>query len=554
MADVSCRLEQYSWREHEAHLNEALPQFRTSILLPSAQAPARLHFLHARSAHANAVPLLLIPPFPITNLSLGHLIQPLTDPEDAAVTHPFHVIVPSLPGLGFSDALANNTSLVSTTAAMLDILMGRLGYPHYVASNTGAGATSPSEIDWQIINYLSSHYTDSCLGVHLISPPIQAPTLRESPIEWIKWIFVYLLQRPFFGYTHGDLRAVERSRSLSSRKERAGGIELESYKAGAHGAKEPNTLAYALCDSPVGLLLFVMMLLKVSGSAKQFSSREIITFTEMTWLPGPEGALRFWAHCAKGVGSQPKPNKKRPKAALSVFLGDSDTPRHSHDKHAVVPPLVAIDRYACPTWVARHFDVLCTARVSGQAGMVAWERPEVIFKGVRGLATAILAHDTRMRVAEQPGMALLEQVVVDGGDGVAPAEISGTTVQITPGSASDQPSFPSPLKPATPTKVGDHLAPPGMDARPRTPVSQQADEAVPKPIDTDTSDAGSDPNESSPDTVITVRQTRPAAQSDPEVAPDTLLQVPDVQPVIPRVEVESETGSGPGTQGEGKTT
>ncbi|KLU86336.1 epoxide hydrolase [Magnaporthiopsis poae ATCC 64411] len=80
-------LERFSWRDQEARLN-TLPQFRTSLALPGGdylqagqQPPAlRVHFLHFRSPRPGAVPLLLVPPFPFTNLLLAHLAAPLTDP------------------------------------------------------------------------------------------------------------------------------------------------------------------------------------------------------------------------------------------------------------------------------------------------------------------------------------------------------------------------------------------------------------------------------------------------------------------------------------------
>ncbi|KAL2207718.1 alpha/beta-hydrolase [Sarocladium strictum] len=498
-------LEQYSWRDHETHLNASVPQFRTSILVPPAQTPARLHFIHAQSPHANAVPLLLIPPFPVTNLSLSHLIQPLIDPDDAAVTQPFHVVIPSLPGLGFSDALANNTPMISTTAAMLDVLMGRLDYPHYIASNTASAAGSPSEIDWQLIRYLSEHYQESCLGCHFISPPLKAPERQDSLLEWLKWLIVSFLSKPMFGYTQEDVSAVQRTQS--TRKAGKQETALQQLGLNAQGGKEPNTLAYALCDSPVGMLIFTLMIMRVLGLTKQLSPKETITLAELTWLPGPEGTLRYWAHCGNHVEQKRAPSGRRPKIALTVFPGEDQTSDTEVGKAPELLPLAAPSTYACPAWASLRYEVLASSRVAGDPKLVAWERPEVISAGVRDLSKAILKTDTRMRAAEHPGSALLEQIVVPGGQNLAPAEMSGTTVQVTPGGSTDA-AMASPLKkPLTPTTVGDHLAPPTADGRPRTPPVRSSNEASPSPIDTDPAVPPADSNESSPDTVITVRQT-----------------------------------------------
>jgi hypothetical protein len=395
--------------------------------------------------------------------------------------------------------------MVSTTAAMFDVLMGRLDYPQYIATNTASAAGSPSQIDWQLIKYLSEHYTDSCLGAHFISPPLKAPIYQESIIEWIKWLIVSFLSRPMFGYTQDDLKAVRRTESQRSMTEDR--ATLQQLGLNTQGGLEPNTLAYALCDSPVGMLIFTLMIMRVMGLTKELTPKETITLTELSWLPGPEGTLRFWAHCGNHVERKRAPRPRKPKVTLTLFLGDDEAVGAEAGQTSKVLPWAAPNTYTCPAWAGLSYEILATHRVDGNPNLIAWERPELISKGVRTLAKAILKNDKRMRAAEQPGTALLEQIIVPGEQSLAPAEISGTTVQVTPGGSTDA-AMASPLKkPVTPTKVGDHLAPPAADARPRTPPSQAPSEAAPSPIDTDPVAPPPDSNESSPDTVITVRQT-----------------------------------------------
>ncbi|KAK5694855.1 hypothetical protein LTR97_009446 [Elasticomyces elasticus] len=115
-------LEQYDWRKQEAFYNDTLPQFR-------AMSP-------------DAIPLLFVHGFPESFLAAAPMIEALCDPiatpprgaEDAQA---FHVVVPSIPGFGFSDALPEEGNAMPTTAAMLDSLMKSLGYQQYIAHGTG---------------------------------------------------------------------------------------------------------------------------------------------------------------------------------------------------------------------------------------------------------------------------------------------------------------------------------------------------------------------------------------------------------------------------------
>jgi hypothetical protein len=426
-------LEQYSWRAKEDELNAALPQFRTSFQLPSTEAQLRIHFVHVQSSFANAVPLLLIPPFPFTNLSLGQFVALLTDPDDAAATQPFHLVIPSLPGLGFSDMLRADVPMISTTANLLDLLMRRLGYEHYLTSATAPATGSPSDVDWQVVNHLGFHHQESCLGVHLVSPPLQPPEFKESPMEWAKWKLASALQSPLFGYVRDDFEAMQMAER--TRQRQASGMLPWMLGGKGNTSCEPNTLAYALCDSPTGLLLFVLTILRTFGPRATFSPSDIITMTELTWLPGPESALRFWAYGA--IHSEEiRKTANKPKVAITVFLGDKDEPTDETAKKDNLPQPVT-GTYACPSWANTHYQVVATSRLPGRPGLLAWEQPSAIAVGVRALAKAILATDKRMQKHDLPGVALLEQVVVDGGAQIAQAEMSGTTVEGTASPSSE---------------------------------------------------------------------------------------------------------------------
>lgn len=417
-------MEKYSWRDQESVLNTSFPQFRTSIALPSlgVDTPLRIHFIHVRSPHTNAVPLLLLPPFPFTNLSFGHLIPSLTDPPPGdSPSQPFHVMIPSLPGLGFSDALPSHIAPIPASAALLEILMARLSYTRYIATTTVPGHLSPSSIDWRLIRRLSTHHTTSCAGAHFISPPLTTPDIRSAPWEWTKWNVARFFRAGVLGYSDDDFSALERAAPPRWLPSGSGTAASESEKAApglnALGPlREPNALAYALCDSPAGMLVFLLRALWLLGKGDVdaasagllFSQERIITLTQLAWLPGFENVLRFWAHAANHERDE-KNNEggrlSRPKVAVTVFLSTGGGESR------------ADNAYACPAWANAEFDVLHVQRLSGKngaKGLLAFERPEVIVEGIRALAKRLLAQDTDVFLKKESGVAVvpLERVVV----------------------------------------------------------------------------------------------------------------------------------------------
>ncbi|KAI1126379.1 alpha/beta-hydrolase [Nemania abortiva] len=474
-------LEQYQWREQEEVFN-GLPQFRTAFTIPQSESPIRIHFIHVRSPRANVIPLLLIPPFPFSSLSLGHLVKLFTEPEEEN-HQPFHLVIPSLPGLSFSDALPTNTAVISSTADLLDSLMKRLGYPFYLATNAGAGASSPSQIDYKLADWLSAQYPDSCLGTHLISPPLARPRLQKAPLRWAKWSIANAFKASIWGYRSEDLSALKQnSKNLTP---------TATPKLEAFGLTEPNTLAYALCDSPTGLLVFVMRGLRRLASQKEFTPTEIINFTQLAWLPGPESAMRFWAYCSRHPEKTGRKSTGRPRVALTVFLGDEQNAPQSNnvqndDIYAGVSG-GAKSSYSCPGWAKSQYHVLHTNRVSGEPGLLAWERPEVIAAGVRGLAAAVLKVDKRLKPSEVSEAALPERVV-------AGAETT------TPG---EEPHSPGPSEPQpgllAPPKIGERLLP-IREISDDTKVASDENIAAKTP-----SPAPESPTQSGPPTTIAVK-------------------------------------------------
>lgn len=336
--------------------------------------------------------------------------------------------------------------------------MKRLGYSHYIATNAGAGVSSPAQIDYKLINWLATEYPDSCLGTHLISPALTQPRLQDAPLGWAKWSIASTFKASIWGYRSEDLSALRQngSSSASSKRSPASANDASLWPRGLGlglGLTEPNTLSYALCDSPTGLLVFVLGALRLLAPQKELEPEQIINFTQLAWLPGPEAAMRFWAYCSRhpekssdGGGSNEDSGKKakkkkkqkaagKPRVALTVFLGDEQKKKKTaHGAGASNESAAASggdgngtgtrnssgngsngggeekaiefpgprSPYSCPSWAKTRYSVLHTNRAPGKPGLLAWERPEIIAAGVRGLAAAVLRVDIRLKPSGPP--------------------------------------------------------------------------------------------------------------------------------------------------------
>ena len=212
----------YDWRRLEADLN-ALDQFVTDV---DGQ---EIHFIHARSQHPDAMPIVITHGWPGSVLEFLHLIGPLTDPTrfggDAADA--FHVVCPSLPGFGFSSKPATTGTGTARIAEIWTTLMERLGYERWVAQGGDWGSAVTTEIGRLATTAGGSH---SCAGIHL-NMPIAAPTAEAmsdpSPAD----------QAAFAAFTYYQEWEAGYSKQQSTR---------------------PQTIGYALTDSPVGQLAWIL--------------------------------------------------------------------------------------------------------------------------------------------------------------------------------------------------------------------------------------------------------------------------------------------------------
>ncbi len=206
----------YDWRKAEARLN-ALPQFTTEI------DGVEIHFIHVRSPHEDALPLMMTHGWPGSVIELLETVGPLTDPtahggtpEDA-----FHLVLPSLPGYGFSAEPRELGWNVGRVAQAWAELMHRLGYSRYVAQGGDVGAA--------VTDAMGRQAPEGLLGIHMN-------------------LLVTVLAGP---------------QPAESEQERAAADQLATFRESGFGyflemATRPQTIGYALLDSPVALAAWLL--------------------------------------------------------------------------------------------------------------------------------------------------------------------------------------------------------------------------------------------------------------------------------------------------------
>ncbi len=206
----------YDWRRCEARLN-ALPQFTTEI------DGAEIHFIHVRSPHEDALPLLMTHGWPGSVIELLETVGPLTDPtahggtpEDA-----FHLVLPSLPGYGFSGEPTELGWNVGRVAQAWAELMDRLGYSRYVAQGGDVGAA--------VTDAMGRQAPEGLLGIHMN-------------------LLVTVLGGP---------------QPADSEQERAAAAQFATFRESGFGyflemATRPQTIGYSLLDSPVALAAWLL--------------------------------------------------------------------------------------------------------------------------------------------------------------------------------------------------------------------------------------------------------------------------------------------------------
>jgi hypothetical protein len=237
----------YDWRAHEAKLNEH-PQFMTTI---DGQP---VHFVHVRSPEPDALPLICTHGWPMSVFEYVDLIGPLSDPRSCGGDSgdAFHVVIPSIPGVAFSGPTSEPGWNSVRVARAWIVLMERLGYGRYGAHGNDGGS--------QISPEVGRHDPGRVVGVHvtqLFSFPSGDPS-------------------DFVDLSDEDRAALAFLENFSA----SGGLAYNEYQSA-----QPQTLAYALQDSPAGWLAWVAQLFREAVDREY-----IITNAATYWLTGTVGS------------------------------------------------------------------------------------------------------------------------------------------------------------------------------------------------------------------------------------------------------------------------
>jgi pimeloyl-ACP methyl ester carboxylesterase len=330
----------YDWRKVETKLN-ALPQFTTEI------DGVEIHFIHVRSRHENALPLIMTHGWPGSVIELLETVGPLTDPtahggtpEDA-----FHLVLPSLPGYGFSGEPTELGWESSRIARAWAELMGRLGYTRYVAQGGDVGAL--------VTDAMGRQAPEGLLGIHInllagaIGLKDQLPAVSEQ--ERAAHAAVDTFMRDGFGYF------------------------LEQ-------ATRPQTIGYSLLESPVGLAAWMLdhdtdSYYKISRAfvdgqpVGNLTRDNIVDNITLYWLTGTGASAARWywesgraQAAALAAGQAPPP--------VSVPVGFTTFPE---------------EIFAAPrSWVETVYPNLAYFNEVDSGGhFAAWEVPQLFSEEVR---------------------------------------------------------------------------------------------------------------------------------------------------------------------------
>lgn len=324
-----CRhwLEGYDWRGREAELNR-WPQFITTI------DGLDIHFLQARSPHANALPLLITHGWPGSVAEFLKVIGPLTDPtaHGGEAADAFHVVCPSLPGFAFSGKPQASGWGVERIAAAWAELMQRLGYGRYGAQGGDWGSA--------VTSALGAQDAAHCAGIHLTLAMGSRPMKSEG-------------EPP-----------PEEARALRG---------IAHYQAWDNGysqqqATRPQTLAYGLADSPVGQAAWILEKFWAwtdcdGDPLNLFTPDELLDHVMLYWLTNSaaSSARLYWESFGPG---------KQQGAVVNVPTGVAVFPKE------IVTPV--------RRWMAPRYPNIVHWREMPRGGhFAAFEQPELFVQDVR---------------------------------------------------------------------------------------------------------------------------------------------------------------------------
>jgi pimeloyl-ACP methyl ester carboxylesterase len=326
----------YDWRKAEAKLN-ALPQFTTEI------DGVNIHFIHVKSEHENALPLIMTHGWPGSVVELLETVGPLTDPtaHGGSAEDAFHLVLPSLPGYGLSGEPVEIGWDLGRTARAWAELMRRLGYTRYVAQggDVGAGVTDA----------MSRQAPEGLIGIHtnLLVPALNGPMPMDTD------------------------------------EERAAAAQIATFGQSGNGyfvemATRPQTIGYALLDSPIALAAWMIdhdtdAYYKIAHAfggrpSGNLTPDQILDNITLYWLTGTaaSAARSYW----EAYGADAPAASQQPLPATAIPFGFTTFPG---------------EIWRTPrSWVeASYPNVIYFNAVDKGGHFAAWEEPELFTSEVR---------------------------------------------------------------------------------------------------------------------------------------------------------------------------
>jgi pimeloyl-ACP methyl ester carboxylesterase len=280
----------YDWRVFEDRLN-AYPQFHTKV------DGLGIHFIHVRSRHEGALPLLLTHGWPGSIAEFLDVIGPLTDPTEhgGSPQDAFHVVIPSLPGYGFSDKPTEAGWNLPRIARAWDTLMGRLGYERYVAQGGDWGAG--------VATWMARQKPAALAGIHLNLPLIFPPPPPGPD-----------------GYDAQEELALQQLAGFGA--DGAGYAELQRTR--------PQTLGYGLADSPVGQAAWIYEKMHSWSDGRNgpaFSFDTVLDEVSLYWLTNSAASSARLYH--ESFGTHFVRTELDIPVGVSIFEGEGFLPPRS---------------------------------------------------------------------------------------------------------------------------------------------------------------------------------------------------------------------------------
>jgi pimeloyl-ACP methyl ester carboxylesterase len=332
-------LNDYDWRKCEAKL-KALPNFITRI------DGLDIHFIHVRSKHEDALPLIVTHGWPGSVVEQLKIIDPLTNPtaHGGSAADAFHVVVPSIPGYGYSGKPATTGWGPERIAQAWVELMKRLGYAQFVAQGGDWGAV--------IVDLMALQEPSGLLGIHTNMPGIFPAEVDAAAFS-------------------GGPTPSEFSEDEKVAYERLKYVYQKGIAYGFQMGLRPQTL-YGIADSPVGLAAYFLdhdlrsyeLIARVFGGQTEGLTRDdVLDNITITWLTNTalSGARLYWEYFGKG---------------------------YFNTKGVTIPAAVSVfpdELYPAPrSWTERAYpNLIYYNKVDKGGHFAAWEQPELFSREVR---------------------------------------------------------------------------------------------------------------------------------------------------------------------------